>query len=89
MTIITHLTNELSFGKRQSVLEFYSPASECVSMFGLDRFSVPFKARSKFLAVLRQWFSGYQPSRTYMRGAGPASRNAMGRHDGIDAGKLT
>ncbi len=58
-------------------------------MFGIDRFAAPSTVGAKFLAVFRQLFGGYQPSRTYMRGEGPACQRLASRNNGIDDGSLT
>lgn len=57
-------------------------------MFGAAPFFLPSKIRMKILASVRYIMGGYQPSRTYMRGEGPACRKAASRNDGNDAGSM-
>lgn len=58
-------------------------------MFGDNRNSTATSIGSKLFQAMRQWFNafgGYQPNRTYMRGAGPASKSVADKSGGFDAG---
>lgn len=57
-------------------------------MFGDHRNSTGVSIKVRLVQVVRQWFGvfgGYQPNRSYMRGAGPASKAAADKR-GMDAG---
>lgn len=58
-------------------------------MFGFDRLSTVPAVRMSVMARLRQIiftsFGGYQPSRNYMRGPGPACRATETKINDIDA----
>ena len=62
--------------------------SEKIPMFGVAPFTFTSSIRMKILASVRHFFGGYQPSRTYMRGEGPACRKSASRNDGTDAGGM-
>jgi hypothetical protein len=74
--------------KTLSTLLIFNPDRRESFMFGISRGTGPFTVRTRFLALVRQFFvsGGYRPNRSYMRGAGPACRANQGTESDLNGG---
>jgi len=60
-----------------------------ISMFGIELNTASAGVGRQLLTVVRQWFSLYQPNRSYMRGAGPACQAASRKNGSPDTGNIS